>query len=96
MLIRYLIQAGNFVKKWAESLERCYCEWTEKVIWSCFANRMGLVSISSDSAYWSQSCLYKDELFGSIISRDRFEAIKSFLNFAKEFSHPEDRLAKIC
>ena len=57
---------------------------------------MGLASISSDSAYWSQSCLYKDELFGSIISRDRFEAIKSFLNFAKEFSHPEDRLAKIC
>ena len=57
---------------------------------------MGLVSISSDNAYWLQSCLYKDQLFGSIMSRDRFEAIMSFLNFAKEFSHPEDRLAKIC
>ena len=46
-------------------------------------------------AYLSQSCLYKNELFGSVILREIFQAIVHFLNFGEEPTYPDDRLAKI-
>mgnify|MGYP001796886395 CR=1 FL=1 len=56
---------------------------------------MGLVSLPSYREYWSKSRLYHNDLFPSVIPRERFQAIMRFLNFGEKSQHENDRLAKI-
>ena len=42
---------------------------------------MGLVSMQTYKSYWSQDRLYQNELFKSVMTRDRFTSVMQFLNF---------------
>ena len=56
---------------------------------------MGLVAMPTYKSYWSQDRLYKNELFKSVMTRDRFTSIMQFLNFGEEPVNEDDRLGKI-
>ena len=56
---------------------------------------MGLVSMPTYKSYWSEDRLYKNEMFKSVMPRDRFTSIMRFLNFGEEPATENDRLAKI-
>ena len=56
---------------------------------------MGLVAMPSYCAYWSRSRLYKNDMFPSVMSRERFQSIMRFLHFGDEPQQPDDRLAKV-
>ena len=56
---------------------------------------MGLVAMPTYKSYWSTDRLYKNELFKSVMIRDRFKSIMSFLNFGEEPVDENDRLGKI-
>lgn len=56
---------------------------------------MGLVAMPSYRCYWSTDRLYKNELFKSVMSRNRFQSIMRFLNFGEEPSFQNDRLSKV-
>ena len=45
--------------------------------------------------YWSKDRLYSNELFKSVMSRNRFQWIMRFLNFGEEPAFQDDRLRKI-
>ena len=56
---------------------------------------MRLVAMPTYKFCWSQDWLYKNELFKSVMTRDRFRSIMRFLNFGEEPVNEEDRLGKI-
>ena len=56
---------------------------------------MGLVAIPTYKSYWSTNRLYKNKLFKSVMTRDRFTSIMCFLNFGEEPVYEDDRLGKI-
>ena len=56
---------------------------------------LGLVAMPSYRAYWSRSRLYKNDMFPSVMSRERFQSIMRFLHFGDEPQQPDDRLAKV-
>ena len=56
---------------------------------------MGLVSMQTYKSYWSQDRLYQNELFKSVMTRDRFTSVMQFLNFGVEPVNEDDRLGKI-
>ena len=56
---------------------------------------MGLVGMPSYRAYWLRSRLYKNDMFPSVMSRERFQSIMQFLHFGDEPQQPDDRLAKV-
>ena len=57
---------------------------------------MGLVSMPTYREYWSKSRLYSNELFPSVMPRERFQAIMHFLHFGEDPQYENDRLSKIC
>ena len=56
---------------------------------------MGLVGMPSYKHYWRTDQLYKNHLFPSVMSRERFQAIMRFLHFGDRPEGANDRLAKI-
>ena len=56
---------------------------------------MGLVSMPTYREYWSNSRLYSNELFPSVMPRERFQAIIRFLHFGEDPQYENDRLSKI-
>ena len=56
---------------------------------------MGLVAMPSYRAYWSRSRLYKNDMFPSVMSRERFQSIMRFLHSGDKPQQPDDRLAKV-
>ena len=56
---------------------------------------MGLVAIPTYMSYWSTDRLYKNELFKSVMTRDRVTSIMHFLNFGEVPVDEDDRLGKI-
>ena len=56
---------------------------------------MGLVAMPTYRSYWSKDRLYQNELFKSVMSRDRFQSIMRFLHFGEELNFQDDRLSKI-
>ncbi|XP_057292564.1 piggyBac transposable element-derived protein 4-like [Hydractinia symbiolongicarpus] len=56
---------------------------------------IGLVAMPSYRCYCSTDRLYKNELFKSKMSRNRFQSIMRFLNFGEEPSFQNDRLSKV-
>ena len=56
---------------------------------------MGIVAMPSYRSYWSKDRLYSNELFKSVMSRNRFQSIMRFFNFGKEPAFQDDRLRKI-
>ena len=56
---------------------------------------MGLAGMPPYRAYWSRSRLYKNDMFSSVMSRERFQSIMRFLHFGDEPQQPDDCLAKV-
>ena len=56
---------------------------------------MGNVAMPSYRSYWSKDRLYSNELFKSVMSRNRFQSIMRYLNFGEEPAFQDDRLPKI-
>ena len=56
---------------------------------------IGLAGMPSYRAYWSKSRLFKNDMFSSVMSRERFQSIMRFLHFGDEPQQPDDRLAKV-
>ena len=56
---------------------------------------MGFLAVPSNRSYWSTDRLYKNELFKSVISRDRCLTIMRFLYFGEESAYENDGLSKI-
>ena len=56
---------------------------------------MGLVAMPSYRAYWSRSRLDKNDMFPSVMSRERFQSIMRFLHFGDEPQQPDDPWAKV-
>ena len=57
---------------------------------------MGLVSMPTYCEYWSKSRLYSNELFPSVMPRERFQVIMRFLHFGEDPQYENDCLSKIC
>ena len=51
---------------------------------------MGLLGMPSYSGCWSMSHLYKNDMFSSVISQERFQSIIRFLHFGNEPQQPRD------
>ena len=56
---------------------------------------MGFFPMRTYKSYWSQDRLYQNELFKSVMTRDRFTSLMRFLNFGEEPVNEDDRLGKI-
>ena len=56
---------------------------------------MGLVAMPFYYTNWSRSHFYKNDMFSSVMSRDRFQSIMHFLHFGYEPQQPDDRLSKV-
>ena len=57
---------------------------------------MGLTGMPSYRAYWSKmSRFYKNDIFSSVMSQERFQSIMRFLPFGDKPQQPDDRLAKV-
>ena len=56
---------------------------------------MGFLAVPSNRSYWSTDRLYKNELFKSVVSRDRCLTIMHFLYFGEESAYENDGLSKI-
>ena len=51
---------------------------------------MGLLGMPSYRECWSMSHLYKNNMFSSVISQERFQSIIRFLHFGNEPQQPRD------
>ena len=56
---------------------------------------MGLPGMPSYCAYCSRSRLYKNDMFSSVMPREKFQSIMRFLHFGDEPQEPDDHLAKV-
>ena len=56
---------------------------------------MGIVAMPPYCSYWSKDRLYSNELFKSVMSRNRFQSIMRFLNFGEQPASQDDKLRKI-
>ena len=56
---------------------------------------MGLIAMPSYKHYWRKDIYFVNQIFPSVMSRERFEGITRFLHFGDRPIAPDDRLGKV-